>query len=159
MCIEVYIGTEKEVNELPDAISTPLLRVVQVSASNYALFQQFSLPWVHYVLPRESCACDFLYSDWTQEDEELFQDQSIPQEVRQNSREFHLDRRQAVLELSLHLARLLEVGKVELYACWSGDDADPPKERREITPSALANGEFRLTPVAPGYSVHAAVTR
>lgn len=43
-----------------------------------------------------------------------------------------------------YLSRATEMADVELYSCWSGDEADEPEERTTITPDDIGGPAFQF---------------
>jgi hypothetical protein len=76
----------------------------------------------------EGCGCGFQLGEHPAESlepDELFQ------------------RRRSLQEFAAYLREELpRVGTIQLYACWDGDQEEPPAHRRVLTPSSLEADDF-----------------
>lgn len=58
MCINCYIGTEQEINEIPFAWSNPTFCIMKVDKSNFDE-ETFMTENVYYIGTSNGCGCDF----------------------------------------------------------------------------------------------------
>ena len=94
------------------------VHVTELPDSVRAVRTHFTKPYVYYAGSHEGCGCGFSYGWWDGDDPA----RSAPA-------------RESVRRLGAYLeAATRTAGPLELYACWSGDESEAPRHRRELTP-------------------------
>ncbi len=126
MCMVVYIASDYA---LPTSAWDEARRrfyVTALSEGDEPVRRQFSKPCVYYVGSHEGCGCGFQYGEheWLEED-------PVALAAAQDSR------RCLVEFLSVALQHQ---PTVELFACWSGDEAAPPEHHGTARPLDLIRG-------------------
>lgn len=92
--------------------------------------QQFQNPHVAYAGGYEGCGCAFQVGDG-----ELLE----PDEYRQ--------RRACLRDFAAYLrSEMARVRCIEVHACWDGEQADLPENRRVLTPADLEAPDFHFLP-------------
>jgi hypothetical protein len=90
--------------------------------------RQFTKPNLVYAGSYEGCGCGFQLGEYPLESLE-------PDEVVQRRRSLH--------EFAAYLREELpRTGTIELYACWDGDQEEPPVHHRTLTPAILEADTF-----------------
>jgi len=114
----VYVASDYD---LPTSVwdqARPRFYVQEVTDRNAPVRRHFSQPCVYYAGSHEGCGCGFQYGEYEDEDP------SANQDSRRRLAEF----------LSLALQHQ---PAVEVFACWSGDEAAPAEHRGRVRPMDL----------------------
>ena len=127
MCMVVYIGSDVPLRTLPFDPARPGFHVTDVPAGDEAVKRYFSKPHVYYAGAYEGCGCGFQYGRAFEEG------QYIPEQLAA------ADACRAAIEAYVREALAVQPS-VEIYACWSGDEAKPPSARRVLNAVAFSNG-------------------
>src|SRR5690349_14916345 len=91
--------------------------------------QQFSKPHVYFAGSHEGCGCGFSYGRYPTRDAE----------DEENARKA----KDSVARLREFLRRgVVDEGPLELFACWAGDELQPPRHRRTVTPEQIGGEMF-----------------
>jgi hypothetical protein len=126
MCIVAYIASRSPLPLIPFQEHAPAFNVTELTEHERAVLTHLALPHVRQAGSHTSCGCGF-------------------NEGREHP-EVHDDPvagRADALESSARLARYVREQRVEqIYSCWSGDEAEPRRFERHITPEELVAEEF-----------------
>jgi hypothetical protein len=124
----VYLAADAPLPLVPWDEQKPGFHVDEISESEEGVREQFQKPYVVYVGSHEGCGCGFQYGKWpegTQEAGELALCQAS---------------KAALSDYLTEQAGL--VGRVELFACWDGDQEAIVEHQRSFAPGELAKPEF-----------------
>lgn len=125
MCMALYLCSDQPLPEIPWVEASPKLNVLAV-ASDSPVRSRFDSPHVYDVGSHEGCACGFQLGEYPG-----FEDG-----------EAHLKER-SLGELASYLDdRLAEGRRVELFACWIGDEAAEAEHSRDLSPQNLRENPF-----------------
>jgi hypothetical protein len=124
MCLAVYIASSNLLPPVAWDKDAPAFYLESVPAGE-AVHRQFSLPHVYYAGSHEGCGCGFFKEGETGEEAERCQANYAA------------------------LARVLRAAlsggvKAELFACWEGNQGDPPEIFESVTPDELESPSFQL---------------
>jgi hypothetical protein len=124
----IYLAADEPLRLLPWVEASPAFNVTALADDEKRVGQQFSKPHLAYAGSHEGCGCGFQYGQWPAESYE-------PDELRLC--------RESLTAFAEYLdAEIRRVGPIELFACWDGDQTEPPDLRRELRPSALHDPGF-----------------
>ena len=127
MCMVIYIASEVPLRNWPFDVEKPGFHVTDVPLQDESVKGHFSKPFVYYAGSHTGCGCGF------QEGREYPQEESDREELvaadasRQGIEAFARE--------ALELQRM-----VEIYACWSGDEAEAPATRRRLDFPSFPDG-------------------
>ena len=125
MCMALYIAADQPIPEALWVESDPHLGVMRVAAES-PVHERFSNTHVYDVVSHEGCACGFQLGQFPE-----FEDEEAPL------------KRRSLTELAAYLEeRLAEGRKIELFACWSGDESEEPESTRTLAPQDLRADTF-----------------
>lgn len=126
MCLFVYIAAAKPLEIIPWDIDKPAFCVTELPDEISIVRRQFDVPYVYCADSHESCGCGFQFGEYPEyEDEE---------------RHF---KRESLDKFCAYLKKQLEkVQKIDLYACWDGDEAVAPIDRALVSPDVLRSHKF-----------------
>jgi hypothetical protein len=111
----LYAAADAPLPEIPTTEPPAPLGVRPIARDEERVRERFLKPHVYFLAAGTGCSCGFSYD--APEDEGY-----------QN--------RASVRQLRAWLTDAVErAGPVELYACWSGDEGEPPLEQVRVTPS------------------------
>src|SRR5688572_16382968 len=113
MCMVVYIGSDVPLRTWAFDAARPAFHVTEVPSGDEAVKRYFSKSHVYYAGAYEGCGCGFQYGRAFEEA------QYIPEQLAA------ADACRAAVEAYVREA-LGAQAWVEIYACWSGDEAEPP---------------------------------
>jgi hypothetical protein len=122
MCVMVYVASDEPLPRIAWDERAPSFYVDDVTDSDRTVSGRFTLPHVCYVGSHEGCGCGFQFGEYPEVEE--------PDDTAaaRRSREQLVD----------YLQQQLAAGRrLELYACWAGDEAEPADHTGVITPSQL----------------------
>jgi hypothetical protein len=126
MCLMVYIAAAAPLELVAWDETAPAFHVTARLNREEAVRRQFTPAHVHYAGSHEGCGCGFQlgqYPACSVEDAE--------------------QKRASLTAFAAYLEHEVErVGRVQLWACWDGDQAEPPVGRRHLKPSALRSDDF-----------------
>ena len=126
----VYLGAALPLRLLPWDESAPAFNVNALRERERRVQPQFETLHVVYVGGYEKCSCAFQVGDG--EDLE-------PDEYER--------RRGCLRDFAAYLrSELARVGRIEVHACWDGEQADLPENRRVLTPDSLEAPDFHFLP-------------
>jgi hypothetical protein len=120
MCMVIYVGSGQPLSLIPWDESNPSFHVIELNETEQSVRQHFTKPFVYYVGAHTCCGCGFQYGEFEVEPPEL----ALAQKSRQRLVQFLKE-------------ALVAQDTVELYACWSGDEACEPERRTELCPDDL----------------------
>lgn len=129
MCMVVYIGSDVPLQTWPFDPAEPAFHVTDVPAGYEAVKRHFSKPHVYYAGAYEGCGCGFQYG------RAFERAQYVPEQVAA------ADACRAAVGAYVREA-LGAQASVEIYACWSGDEAEPPSARRVLKAASFPEGCF-----------------
>ena len=141
MCLVLYLGTEAEpplvapqdfslIDADDPAWPSKVIpfSVEELTPHNEVVTKHFTTPFVRYSGSYEGCGCGFnscRVPEWEEEPDEL----DHGDRAGRRSREL--------------LRHYVEINRVsELYACWSGDEAEHPTAHIEIKPGQITDWSF-----------------
>jgi hypothetical protein len=125
----LYLAADEPLKKVEWDDADPGFHTALLGVEEAAVQGQFSKRHVLYAGGHEGCGCGFQANAYARDADD------DPKEV--------LARRRSLDQLRDYLqAELARVGVIEVYACWDGDQATPPRHRRTLTASSLASGDF-----------------
>jgi hypothetical protein len=123
MCLMVYLAADEPLRPEPWDPASPAFYVGALADDEAPVGMQFSKPHLAYAGSHEGCGCGFQCGRWPSESFE-------PDELRLCG--------ESLAAFAEYLeAEIRRVGPIELFACWDGDQTEPPELRRKLGPSAL----------------------
>jgi len=123
----IYIGSDVPLGTWPFDSANPGFHVTELLSQDAAVKRHFSKPHVYYAGAYEGCGCGFQYG---REDPEF---QNDPNQLAA------ADASRARIQAYMREALTLQPA-VEVYACWSGDEAESPSTRRALGGPLFPNG-------------------
>ena len=123
MCMVVYVASDYALPTSTWDQARPQFYVEEVADRDAPVRRHFSQPCVYYAGSHEGCGCGFQYGEYESEEDDD-DDPSANQDSRRRLAEF----------LSIALQHQ---PAVEVFACWSGDEAVPPEHRGRLRPEDL----------------------
>ncbi len=126
MCMLAYLASAKPLPLIPWSAEQPAFHVTQLPDDRAEVRRQFSLPHVYYAGSHEKCGCGFQYGEYELDDPDA--DELAEIERNKQSRARLADYLQSALK---------DVPRVELYACWDGDESLPREHEATVCPQAL----------------------
>ncbi|QDU21170.1 hypothetical protein ETAA1_31350 [Urbifossiella limnaea] len=127
MCMVVYVGSDYPLPTWPWDQSRPAFHVVEQSDPADPVRQRFTKPYVYFAGSQDGCGCGFHYGPYGTDDP----DAEVDAATAACRRAFG-----DYLAVALQHQR-----EVEVYACWSGEEAEPPEYHDRATPAELGSGE------------------
>lgn len=128
----LFLGTDAQLETSEFSPEAPAFFVGSVSEHESVVHQQFSTPHVYHLGSHTMCGCGFGYG----QDPEFYTWAARFPEQASLDPEEATSRRQLVE----YLQALVKAGHTaEVYACWSGDEAEPPDHRSKISPEAFSD--------------------
>jgi hypothetical protein len=129
MCHVLFMASAHIRPEIPWSNSEPAFFVTADDSAAEEVRRQFTKPNVYYLGSDEGCGCGFIHEERWQYT--------------------YTDDLDARLENQRRLANYLttclaDEEYVELFSCWSGDEAAEPVRRRQVLVSELLNEEFHF---------------
>ena len=118
MCMVVYIASDYPLPTSAWDQTRPRFYVEEVSDREASVRRHFSKPCVYYAGSHEGCGCGFQYGEYEDEHPPANED----------------SRRRLAEFLSVALQQQPEV---EVFACWSGDEAASVEHRDRVRPADL----------------------
>ncbi len=125
MCMVLYAAADVALRTIADDGPRPLT-VRPINGAEESVRPRFSKRHIYFLGSHSGCSCGFSYG---------YSPDTDPAG------------RESVGELGSYLAEAVAyAGPIELYACWVGDEAEPPRERARVTAVHFAgdNDEFQL---------------
>lgn len=128
MCMMIYLAADVPLRTIEWRKGDLSFNTSTLAAEEERVRRQFTKPNLIYAGSYEGCGCGFQLGEYPRESLE-------PDEVVQRRRSLH--------EFAAYLREELpRTGTIELYACWDGDQEEPPVHRRTLTPSSLEADTF-----------------
>ena len=115
---------------IPWKKDAPAFHVAELSQDDQAVRKHFRKPRVYSVGSHEGCGCGFKYGQRPPEDDKDKQDDAAA--------------RESVRHFAEYLSAAVEQADVQIYACWDGDQEDPPLFQATITPAEVGGDTFEL---------------
>jgi len=153
MCLFVWLGTEKPLEPFelasrqsprPDSGYHEIVPVAPASP----VHARFTVPYVVSFGSHEGCGCGY------NSDTFLYDGFDSPTEVLALGEALSSDERNELLAEQASRARLRDAviaalvdGKVEVYGCWAGDEANEPIAVEDVTPGHFTD---HLAPIREG---------
>ena len=130
MCLAVYLGTEQPVALSPWHHGASL-GTRSLAEAERAVCRHMGRPEVQSIVAWEGCACGFKHGTWPVTDDE----------DRENERRAIA----SMEELAAVLRPIVErEGRLQLYACWMGDEALEVQSRRSVTLQHFESDAFEF---------------
>ena len=129
MCMMVYVASDRPLPRIPWHDDSPSLHVADLDETAMAVRDRFTLPYVCYVGSHKGCGCGFQceeHPDLLDEEDEL-----LCHESRANL-------------TKLLQEQLASGNRLQLYACWAGDEHERAKHSREAVPEQLMTGRMHF---------------
>ncbi|MGN6725084.1 MAG: hypothetical protein ACTHLZ_04140 [Tepidisphaeraceae bacterium] len=123
----IYIASEVPLRTLPFDADKPAFHVIEVRPFDEIVKKHFSKPYVYYAGSYEGCGCGFQYG------------RQYPQLENDREEMEAADASRHAIEQYVRSA-LEAQSSVELYACWSGDEAKLPEASRVIDVPRFQDG-------------------
>jgi hypothetical protein len=128
VCMMVYLAADLPLRIIPWDEAAPAFNTSALGPSEERVRRQFGKGHLLYAGSHEGCGCGFQLGQYPA-------DQTEPEERTR--------RRESLRALAAYLrGEVARVGTIELYACWDGDQEEPPAHRRALTPSAVDADTF-----------------
>ncbi len=126
MCMVVYIASRSPLPLIPFREDAPGFNVTELNEHERPVRQHFTLPHIVQAGSHTSCGCGF---NEGREHPEVYDDTAAE--------------RTDALRSSAQLAQYIREHRVEqMFSCWSGDESEPPKFERRVTPADLVAPDF-----------------
>jgi hypothetical protein len=135
MCKMLFVAADEPLPLIPWQQNNPAFWVREIREAEAGVRKQFTKPYIYYVGSHEGCGCGFAYGIWPIDDASPFAMSKRAEEAAG---------REAVQCLSEYLARAVENGDVELYACWEEEQEYDPAERATVTPADVGGPAFQF---------------
>jgi hypothetical protein len=131
MCKLVYITAERALPLVNRSDKDSAIIVQELAGHERGIVKRFTKPYVYYIGAYEGCGCGFSYGQYSVEDEyDREQDHAARESVRQ---------------LAEYLSKAVrQVGDVEMFICWAGDEEEMPKYSSTMTPADFGGETFEL---------------
>lgn len=127
MCMVVYVGSDYLLPTWPWEQTKPAFHVTDLGHPDHPVRARFTKPFVFYAGSQDGCGCGFHYGPYGGGDP----DAVVEDATAACRRAF-----------GEYLAVALQhQNEVEVYACWSGDEAEPPEYHDRATPAEMGSGE------------------
>ena len=124
----VYLAADVPLRTVEWRKDAPAFNTSAFAADEERVRCQFTKPELICAGSYEGCGCGFQLGEYPS-------DALEPDEVVQRRRSLH--------EFAAYLREELpRVGSIELFACWDGDQEEPPAHRRVLTPASLEVDDF-----------------
>jgi hypothetical protein len=131
MCTMVYLAAGQPLRLVAWTEDRPAFHVTELHESELSVVSQFDAQHVVYAGAHEGCGCGFQAGDETEDID--------PEEYEK--------RRQSLRELAEYLRQELgRVGKIEVHACWDGEQSHPPENHRSLAPATFEEKGFHFLP-------------
>jgi hypothetical protein len=126
----VYLACDVDPPEISWDETEPGFHTEPLSPDELVVREYFSKPSIRFLGAHTGCSCGFTYAvNATEETSD-----ETPPSAR------------SVAELRSYLAELLdEVGELELFACWEGDQDQPPESDAQVSLEHFAGDSFEFT--------------
>lgn len=140
MCMMVYLASDHPLPESEWDKENPAFFVTSNDQCIDDVKQNFTKQYVYYAGSHENCGCGFAYmSDEYCRSIRYGDPDDLIDALRAN-----LQGRASIQRLREYLEMATELGPVELYAVWSGNEALEPVQRLEVDPSYFGGEEFKF---------------
>ncbi len=128
MCLAVYLASDQDLPLLAWEEHAPAFHVDVLKDTDEPVSAHFSWPHVRYLGAHTFCGCGFQAG-------EASEFGSLPPDQAQ--------REQTLCQLAVYLEQRLRDGAhLQIFACWEGDQAKKPLERRRLAPANIGASEF-----------------
>lgn len=128
MCMMIYLAADVPLRTVEWCEDAPGFNASAPAPDEERVRCQFTKPNLIYAGSYEGCGCGFQLGEDPRDSLE-------PDEVVQRGRSLH--------EFAAYLREeLRRADALELYACWDGDQEEPPVHRRSLTPAMLEADTF-----------------
>ena len=128
MCMMLYIGSDQSLPLVPGGDATGVFHVGELHQDFAGVAKQFTVGHVRYAGSHEGCGCGFQLGEYPG-----FEDDDAPA------------KRKSLRDLAEYIERQLQAGgRIELFACWAGDELAVPEHRRRLTLEDLRSDDFFL---------------
>ena len=130
MCMMIYIGAQQPLTLRPWAETAPGFHVAELSLAIDEVRTRLETSHLYYAGSYEGCGCGFQCGEYSE-------DASSPEELAKC--------RQSLSDFADYLdSELGRVGRIMLFACWAGDEAEGVVHRRQLQPSTLRIAGFHF---------------
>ena len=128
MCMAVYLASDVALPEIAWDAQAPAFHVTgDLGPHGREVVRHFSKPFAYYVGSHTCCGCGFSYG------------QNEPDEMQEDA----AAARKSVADLAAYLRQALSVTpELELYSCWSGDEAEAELSRVSLSPDEIGGERF-----------------
>jgi len=128
MCMMVYLAAAEPLRTVPWDAAAPTFHASALAPDEERVRRQFAKPHVIYAGSHEGCGCGFQLGEYAAEYTE-------PAELAARRKSLH--------DFAAYLREELpRVGVIEVFACWDGDQEEPPEHHRALTPESLEADDF-----------------
>ena len=128
MCLMVYIASDHPLPLIPWDEAAPAFHIAELREADQLVRQQFTKLFVYYAGSHEGCGCGFDYGQWPVMDDDDRTDEQAARET--------------IHRLARYLANVVQLGVIEIFACWDGDQTAEPIERSVVTPAYFGGEAF-----------------
>jgi len=126
MCIMVYIAAEMPLPTISWDGENPAFAVEELIKAEGLVRKQFDAAYVYRTMSHEGCGCGFQLGEYPE-----FENEDAP--LMQKSLE----------RFSIYLSEQLKhVSRIELFACWDGDQDQEPVVKHKVSPDILRSPDF-----------------
>ena len=134
MCMVYYLGVDKEIPLVPWDDNNPAFNVAKLSENELKVKRHFSKPFVYYFGSDTQCGCNFRCDEcWELYEYQITLCSKEDLELYQKNHE----------ALNLYLAQNCSgTDSIEIYGCWSDEEACEPKKIVDINFDRLTSERF-----------------
>ena len=127
MCHYLYLASDEP---LP-LIQTPAFNVAELQDYDVEAKKQFSKAFTVFLGAYTGCSCGFAYDSEPNEDErEEIEDRNA---------------RESVQALVSYLEEQVKRSSLEIFACWNGEQGDPPLSTLSVAPQYFVADEWPIS--------------
>jgi hypothetical protein len=132
MCMALYVGATGPLATIGWDESSPAFNVQAVRDLYDPVRRQFTTPHVYYLGAHTGCSCGFGY------------DEVAADSTNDDATDWAAGRRSVALLRAYLIDAVQQLGEVELFACWEGDQGEAPEHKMDVTPDFFGGEAFSL---------------
>jgi len=130
MCHYLYLASDEQLPLIPWSEVKPAFNVAELQDYDLEARKQFSKTCVVFLGAYTGCSCGFAYDGEPNEDErDRIDDQ---------------DARESVRALVSYLEEQVKRSSLEIFACWNGEQGDPPQSTLNVAPDYFVAEEWPI---------------
>ncbi len=124
----IYIAADKNLPQIPWDENNPGFHVTPLTEVEKDVAKQFTKSYVFYAGSHEGCGCGFSFGQMPIDDEE---DEKQDKAARKSNEAL----KQYLIE---------NLGSIEVFACWDGDQTMHPKTKMTLDPHEISGETFDI---------------